>query len=158
MASSSSPPLPKLPIPGHRNILITSALPYVNNVPHLGNIIGCEHSSLLPSPAPHPPPGPANCPPPQTSPPARLMGILFGCARRCAERRRVRALLPAARVQRALHMRDGRVRDGHGDESHGGEVLAQGDLRQVSQQALRLKSLPSSAGGASVLVGNLINW
>lgn len=25
---------------GARNILITSALPYVNNVPHLGNIIG----------------------------------------------------------------------------------------------------------------------
>lgn len=35
-------PLPKLPIPGSRNILITSALPYVNNVPHLGNIIGCN--------------------------------------------------------------------------------------------------------------------
>lgn len=33
----------KLPIPGKRNILITSALPYVNNVPHLGNIIGCEY-------------------------------------------------------------------------------------------------------------------
>ncbi|RVW28260.1 Methionine--tRNA ligase, cytoplasmic [Vitis vinifera] len=32
---------PKLPIQGKRNILITSALPYVNNVPHLGNIIGC---------------------------------------------------------------------------------------------------------------------
>ncbi|XP_071695811.1 probable methionine--tRNA ligase [Rutidosis leptorrhynchoides] len=31
----------KLPIAGKRNILITSALPYVNNVPHLGNIIGC---------------------------------------------------------------------------------------------------------------------
>ena len=30
-----------LPIAGRRNILITSALPYVNNVPHLGNIIGC---------------------------------------------------------------------------------------------------------------------
>lgn len=30
----------KLPIPGERNVLITSALPYVNNVPHLGNIIG----------------------------------------------------------------------------------------------------------------------
>ncbi|RPB05526.1 methionyl-tRNA synthetase [Choiromyces venosus 120613-1] len=29
-----------LPVPGERNILITSALPYVNNVPHLGNIIG----------------------------------------------------------------------------------------------------------------------
>ena len=29
-----------LPQPGQRNILITSALPYVNNVPHLGNIIG----------------------------------------------------------------------------------------------------------------------
>lgn len=28
------------PVPGQRNILITSALPYVNNVPHLGNIIG----------------------------------------------------------------------------------------------------------------------
>lgn len=27
-------------ITGARNILITSALPYVNNVPHLGNIIG----------------------------------------------------------------------------------------------------------------------
>ncbi|KAJ7980531.1 putative Methionine-tRNA ligase [Quillaja saponaria] len=32
--------VPKLPIEGKRNILITSALPYVNNVPHLGNIIG----------------------------------------------------------------------------------------------------------------------
>jgi hypothetical protein len=41
MASSS--PMPKLPIRGRRNILITSALPYVNNVPHLGNIIGCVH-------------------------------------------------------------------------------------------------------------------
>lgn len=36
------PPLgpPILPRDGQRNILITSALPYVNNVPHLGNIIG----------------------------------------------------------------------------------------------------------------------
>ncbi|KAM5581303.1 putative methionine--tRNA ligase [Rosa sericea] len=37
--------VPKLPIPGERNILITSALPYVNNVPHLGNIIGCVLSA-----------------------------------------------------------------------------------------------------------------
>lgn len=37
---------PKIPIPGKRNILITSALPYVNNVPHLGNIIGCNSHSL----------------------------------------------------------------------------------------------------------------
>ena len=29
-----------LPVQGARNILITSALPYVNNVPHLGNIVG----------------------------------------------------------------------------------------------------------------------
>jgi len=29
-----------LPEPGKRNVLITSALPYVNNVPHLGNLIG----------------------------------------------------------------------------------------------------------------------
>ncbi|OTF70519.1 methionine-tRNA ligase, cytoplasmic-like protein [Euroglyphus maynei] len=34
----------KVPIPGERNTLITSALPYVNNVPHLGNIIGCTLS------------------------------------------------------------------------------------------------------------------
>merc|ERR1712232_1292306 len=26
---------------GRRNVLVTAALPYVNNVPHLGNIIGC---------------------------------------------------------------------------------------------------------------------
>lgn len=29
-----------LPRPGAHNVLVTSALPYVNNVPHLGNIIG----------------------------------------------------------------------------------------------------------------------
>ena len=34
-----------LPQAGKRNILITSALPYVNNVPHLGNIIGCVLSA-----------------------------------------------------------------------------------------------------------------
>lgn len=43
-------PLPKeertvLPKSGQRNVLITSALPYVNNVPHLGNIIGCVLSA-----------------------------------------------------------------------------------------------------------------
>lgn len=31
---------PILPKEGEKNILITSALPYVNNIPHLGNIIG----------------------------------------------------------------------------------------------------------------------
>lgn len=36
---------PRLPIPGQPNVLITSALPYVNNVPHLGNIIGCVLSA-----------------------------------------------------------------------------------------------------------------
>ena len=34
-----------LPIMGGENRLITSALPYVNNVPHLGNIIGCVLSA-----------------------------------------------------------------------------------------------------------------
>lgn len=34
-----------LPKPNEKNILITSALPYVNNVPHLGNIIGCVLSA-----------------------------------------------------------------------------------------------------------------
>lgn len=40
--------LPQTPItfkPGQRNILITSALPYVNNVPHLGNIVGSTLSA-----------------------------------------------------------------------------------------------------------------
>ena len=36
---------PCLPHCGERNILITSALPYVNNVPHLGNIVGCVLSA-----------------------------------------------------------------------------------------------------------------
>lgn len=36
---------PILPIKGEKNILITSALPYVNNVPHLGNIIGAVLSA-----------------------------------------------------------------------------------------------------------------
>lgn len=31
---------PILPEKGKRNLLITSALPYVNNIPHLGNIVG----------------------------------------------------------------------------------------------------------------------
>lgn len=35
-----------LPQPGKRNILVTSALPYVNNVPHLGNIIGSVLSAV----------------------------------------------------------------------------------------------------------------
>lgn len=35
----------KVPVPGQKNILITSALPYVNNVPHLGNIIGSTLSA-----------------------------------------------------------------------------------------------------------------
>ena len=37
--------MPKIPEKNKRNILITSALPYVNNVPHLGNIIGCVLSA-----------------------------------------------------------------------------------------------------------------
>lgn len=48
----ASPPLlmaptfpPRLPVAGRKNVLITSALPYVNNVPHLGNIIGCVLSA-----------------------------------------------------------------------------------------------------------------
>jgi len=31
---------PKRPISGKKNVLITSALPYVNNIPHLGNLVG----------------------------------------------------------------------------------------------------------------------
>ncbi|XP_019346961.2 methionine--tRNA ligase, cytoplasmic isoform X2 [Alligator mississippiensis] len=39
------PQHPVLPVAGRKNVLITSALPYVNNVPHLGNIIGCVLSA-----------------------------------------------------------------------------------------------------------------
>ncbi|XP_077996837.1 methionine--tRNA ligase, cytoplasmic-like isoform X2 [Glandiceps talaboti] len=39
------PEHPILPVKDKRNVLITSALPYVNNVPHLGNIIGCVLSA-----------------------------------------------------------------------------------------------------------------
>ncbi|XP_046390928.1 methionine--tRNA ligase, cytoplasmic [Ischnura elegans] len=42
---AKTPVKPVLPVGGERNILITSALPYVNNVPHLGNIIGCVLSA-----------------------------------------------------------------------------------------------------------------
>lgn len=34
-----------IPDPAKRNVLVTSALPYVNNVPHLGNLIGSTLSS-----------------------------------------------------------------------------------------------------------------
>jgi hypothetical protein len=34
-----------LPIKGEQNVMITSALPYVNNVPHLGNIVGAVLSA-----------------------------------------------------------------------------------------------------------------
>ncbi|GJN20536.1 hypothetical protein PR202_gb07927 [Eleusine coracana subsp. coracana] len=34
-----------LPVTGRRNVLVTSALPYVNNVPHLGNLVGCVLSA-----------------------------------------------------------------------------------------------------------------
>ncbi|KAI6957155.1 hypothetical protein KC321_g14751, partial [Hortaea werneckii] len=40
MASNGTAKEVILPQDGKKNILITSALPYVNNVPHLGNIIG----------------------------------------------------------------------------------------------------------------------
>lgn len=40
MGSSETKKPPVLPVPGKRNVLVTSALPYVNNVPHLGNLIG----------------------------------------------------------------------------------------------------------------------
>ena len=36
---------PVFPNPNGKNILITSALPYVNNVPHLGTLIGCVLSA-----------------------------------------------------------------------------------------------------------------
>ncbi|XP_013926569.1 PREDICTED: methionine--tRNA ligase, cytoplasmic [Thamnophis sirtalis] len=45
LPSPWKPQHPILPVEGMKNVLITSALPYVNNVPHLGNIIGCVLSA-----------------------------------------------------------------------------------------------------------------
>lgn len=42
MTSTSELPVPRS---GERNVLVTSALPYVNNYPHLGNIIGAVLSA-----------------------------------------------------------------------------------------------------------------
>lgn len=44
-AQQSSKPQPRTPKPGVRNVLVTSALPYVNNYPHLGNLIGAVLSA-----------------------------------------------------------------------------------------------------------------
>ncbi|EJP66603.1 putative methionine--tRNA ligase, cytoplasmic [Beauveria bassiana] len=38
---------PILPVEGKRNVLVTSALPYSNNLPHLGNVIGSVLSADL---------------------------------------------------------------------------------------------------------------
>jgi len=38
-------PNKRLPSASQKNVLITSALPYVNNTPHLGNIIGAVLSA-----------------------------------------------------------------------------------------------------------------
>lgn len=43
--SLEAPVHPILPKQGAENVLITSALPYVNNVPHLGNIVGSTLSA-----------------------------------------------------------------------------------------------------------------
>lgn len=45
LINMSSDPLCRLPQANKKNVLVTSALPYVNNVPHLGNIIGCVLSA-----------------------------------------------------------------------------------------------------------------
>ncbi|XP_030822879.1 LOW QUALITY PROTEIN: methionine--tRNA ligase, cytoplasmic [Camarhynchus parvulus] len=45
---------PVLPVEGEQNVLITSALPYVNNVPHLGNIIACVLATPSPGEAGEP--------------------------------------------------------------------------------------------------------
>lgn len=138
MADSSAKKAPKLPIPGRRNILITSALPYVNNVPHLGNIIGCilfifffdnfvwscclfillgwkiglflgVFGGVI----------------------EKVDGFLvwlrrFECGRVCS-------LLPTPGVQHDIYVWDGWVWDCHWDEGYGGELLPEGDLWQVSE-------------------------
>jgi hypothetical protein len=127
---------PKLPIPGQRNILITSALPYVNNVPHLGNIIGCVLRCEATAPATRLLAGLLAWLPSAESavqafsaevPPGSLISsqVLPRLSHthslniplpHSPQRRRVRPLLPRARLQRRLCVRYGRVRHRHRDQ------------------------------------------
>jgi len=43
--AAAARPTPRRPIAGQRNVLVTSALPYCNNVPHLGNLVGAVLSA-----------------------------------------------------------------------------------------------------------------
>lgn len=94
------PPLgaePVLPVAGQRNILVTSALPYVNVSSAFGHLAALSLHAL----AAH-----------------STERTAFGQPYRLrAQRRRVRALLPATRAQLRVHLRDGRVR--HCDRSQG---------------------------------------
>lgn len=93
---------------------------------------------------------PPNSPPPTSScSPSICLMDLVGCCR-CAQRRCVCTVLPAVGLQRDLHMRHRRVQDGHRDQGHGGEVLAQGDLQQVRYPS------PFEASLWIWFVGNLV--
>ena len=112
-----------LPQAGKRNILITrcaieapiplctrpgrSALPYVNNVPHLGNIIGCVLSADV---------GARAC---------RLRGhnTLYICGTD-----EYGASLPSLKFDHSLTLHR---RHGHRDESYAGGTDASSDLRQI---------------------------
>lgn len=120
---------PKLPIPGQRNILITSALPYVNNVPHLGNIIGCvlrcdwigcsEQGSPQAAAGCHTVGLPCNRKAKRSTASVCLPNCSQARAACCSpavQCRRVCALCSRTRLQRCLCVRYRRVRHRHRDQ------------------------------------------
>lgn len=118
---------------GERNVLITSALPYVNNVPHLGNIIGCvlsadvfaRCSQLLGD-------GPGGAVSPREiglkwgdwKDPGPVEGAEMGPRDRCLPFQ----VLPAPSVEHSLPVRNGRVWHSDRDQGPGGGTHPPGDL------------------------------
>ena len=128
-AAAARSAAPKLPIPGQRNILITSALPYVNNVPHLGNIIGCvlrcdwvgcsEQGRPQAAAGCHTVGLPCNRKAKHSTAPACLPNwpqALAACCSPVVQCRRVCALCSRPRLQRGVCVRHRRVRHCHRDQ------------------------------------------
>jgi hypothetical protein len=116
-----------LPVEGERNVLITSALPYVNNVPHLGNIVGskCNHFCDCLNHIPY------FC----LSYTYPLIVNLTPCRR--SLRRCLRPLLARSRLQHALRLRYRRVRHSNRDQSPRGKGHSTTIMRQILRAALR---------------------
>jgi hypothetical protein len=103
---------PILPKEGERNILVTSALPYVNNVPHLGNVVGSVLSADVF---------------------ARYDSTTIHECAKLTMFKIPQGLWPSHTV----YLRNRRIRNSNRDQGIGGEAVAPGSLRQVQQDSPR---------------------